>query len=192
MKTKNGMILSRYYTIADFEKEEAFLREQQRKGFQLKKFVLPCFYVFEACDPEDMVYRLDFAEVKKENKDSYIQIFTDCGWEYLFDVNGWSYFRKLADEADEDNEIFSDMESKIDLLGRVTKRRLVPLAFIFLCCILPQLVLQFTGMSSEHSETATFSTFFFWFFAAMFLVYSALFIEMGVGLNRLKRKYSKG
>ena len=37
--------------------------------------------------------RLDFEQADKCGKTEYLQLYYDYGWEYLFDVNGFSYFR---------------------------------------------------------------------------------------------------
>ena len=57
-KTKTFL---RLFTIADYEEEEQWLRSQHQKGWKLQKIYFPCFYVFEECQPEDVVYRLDLS-----------------------------------------------------------------------------------------------------------------------------------
>lgn len=47
----------------------------------------PCFYIFEKCVPDDVVYRLDYKN-NTEN-DGYFQIFGDYGWEYIGRCVGW-------------------------------------------------------------------------------------------------------
>lgn len=46
------------------------------------------------CTPEDVVYQLDYNEEGLTHKDEYVQMFRDCGWEYIQDFGGYSYFRK--------------------------------------------------------------------------------------------------
>ena len=48
------------FTIADYEEEEMWLREQHRSGWKIVKMTPPCFYTFESCEPEDVIYRLDY------------------------------------------------------------------------------------------------------------------------------------
>lgn len=45
-----------------------------------------------------MIYRIDFNPQKKEDRDSYLQIFKDYGWDYIQDLNGFSY--STGDEND--------------------------------------------------------------------------------------------
>ncbi|WP_242622776.1 DUF2812 domain-containing protein [Lachnoclostridium sp. Marseille-P6806] len=87
----------RFFSIADFAEEEIWLREQHKKGWKLARMVPPCFYIFEACEPEDTIYRLDYRN--KEQTAEYMQMMEDFGWEYFAKCVGWLYFRKPAAAA---------------------------------------------------------------------------------------------
>ena len=65
---------------------------------------VPCFFHFESCEPEDVIYRLDFKN-NAENPE-YMQMVCDFGWEYVAKCTGWLYFRKPASDAEfeEDEE----------------------------------------------------------------------------------------
>ena len=52
--------LVRFFTIADYEEEELWLRKQHRNGLKLVKMTPPFFFTFEECTPEDVIYRLDY------------------------------------------------------------------------------------------------------------------------------------
>ena len=101
----------RFYTIADYEDEELWLRRQHQNGWKLVKMTPPCFYTFEECEPEDVVYRLDFKN--GEQTEEYLQMLRDFGWEYFFHLFGWLYFRKPASAAktEGEEELFSDNAS---------------------------------------------------------------------------------
>lgn len=130
----------RFFTIAEFKEEEEWLRNQHKNGWKLVKIVMSCIYIFEKCKPEDVIYRLDFTN--SEETSDYMQIFSDYGWEYLGKHIGWLYFRKSASEIDYENEgeIFSDNESKVEMLQKIMGKRMLPIMFIFLCIVLPQTV----------------------------------------------------
>lgn len=76
MNSKKTVI--RFFTIADYEEEEIWLRNQHKNGWKLSRMIPPCFFLFEKCIPEDVTYRLDY----KNNGEtgSYFQIFKDYGW----------------------------------------------------------------------------------------------------------------
>ena len=121
----------RFFTIADYEEEEAWLRERHREGWRLARTIVPCFYIFERCAPEDVVYRLDYKNNAQDAE--YMQMLRDFGWEYFNACMGWLYFRKPISEMDteQDAEIFSDDVSRIDMIDHIVKTRMLPLLIIF-------------------------------------------------------------
>ena len=84
---KDKKITFKYFSIAEYEKEEAYLRKMHQQGWKLVKISLRYLYVrayiFEKCQPEDVIYRTDYDQT---GGDAYIQMFADCGWEYLMRV----------------------------------------------------------------------------------------------------------
>ena len=76
----------RFFTIADYKEEENWLREQQRNGWKMTGMTLPCFYTFESCAPEDVIYRLDFKNERPTG--AAMQLTKDFGWEYFEDGAG--------------------------------------------------------------------------------------------------------
>ena len=46
-------------------------------------------------------------------------MFADCGWEYLQDFAGYSYFRKPVAEMKGEEAIFCDDASRLEMMRRV-------------------------------------------------------------------------
>ena len=134
METKK---VFKYFTIVNHEKEEEYLRSMHKDGWKFKKVSGFCMYHFEKCEPEDVIYRLDYNRDGILHKSEYTKMFEDCGWEYLQDYVGYSYFRKAAAEAVGADEIFCDDDSKLEMLKRVFRRRVILLLMIFLFLLLP-------------------------------------------------------
>ena len=113
----------RFFTIADYNEEQAWLEEQHENGWKLVKVTAPCFFTFEECVPEEVSYRLEFNQTKAT--DDYLQMYEDYGWEYIGGCMNWSYFRKPVVEstAEGENEIFSDDESRLNMIDRAIPRR---------------------------------------------------------------------
>ena len=176
MAEKKTMI--RFFTIADYEEEEEWLREMHKNGWKLTRTALPCFYFFEKCEPEDVVYRLDYKNGTQDSE--YMQMFKDYGWEYLNECMGWLYFRKSA-ASDGDMEIFSDDASRVEMIGKIVKTRLLPLAVIFLCCVMPNI----TGNVLRGKAGIVISI----IFLCLFALYLYLFLHCGLKFRRLKKKY---
>ena len=176
----------RVFTIADYEEEEIWLRKQHQQGWKLTKMIPPCFYLFEACEPQDVIYRLDYKNAAQT--EDYMQMLRDFGWEYFAQCLGWLYFRKPAEavESEQDGELFSDNASRVDLVSHVVKTRLIPLAIIFLCCVLPSFMRAMTG-----EFTGGIGVVFSIFFGFMFVVYVFLIIYCGTKLRKIRSKYDR-
>ena len=100
------------------EKEEAWLAEMAQQGFHLEKIELPGQYTFRQGKPGNYVYRLDFQTLRSKDRDSYLQLFADAGWEHIGDMGGWVYFRHKVTDS-EIPEIYSDLDSKIGKYHRL-------------------------------------------------------------------------
>lgn len=145
----------RFFTIADYEREAAYLRAMHRQGWKLVKvslfpFILVIRYSFESCPPQDTVYQLDFYPLNKAEQGPYLQLFADCGWEHITNFNTFSYFRKpVAElESEADDEIYNDAAGKLDMVKRLLAWRFLPalLAFLALSALLWS---QFSGWTDQ-------------------------------------------
>ena len=118
--------------------------------------------------------------------DEYMQMLKDFGWEYFAQCFGWLYFRKPADtvESEQDGELFSDNASRAEMVNHVVKTRLIPLAIIFLCCVLPNFIRYASG-----EFIGGFRSFFGIFFGVMFVVYVFLIVYCGNKLRKIKGRY---
>ncbi|MBU3189577.1 DUF2812 domain-containing protein [Clostridium bowmanii] len=133
METK---VMKKFFGLADFVEEQEFLQKQHKAGWKLKTFKALKKYTFEKCEPVEYIYQLDFNEEGKY-EEAYIQMFEDCGWEYIMKYQKWYYFRKAkCDVGENDNSIFSDAESKIDMCKKVYKTQgiaIFPLLAVISC-----------------------------------------------------------
>ncbi len=183
---KNTKTLFRFYTLFEYEEEQAFLEKQHKNGWKVVSFKLPGLYKFEKCEPEDMTYRIDFTNENGSKNPEYRQMFADNGWEFLWSVNGFSIFRKplAANNTDNSNEIFSDNSSKLQMLQKIQQRRFLPLITIFLCAVLPNFIKGIHGdfgcAMGDYVITA--------FFALMFSLYTYVFIKSFVKIKKLKER----
>ncbi|MCQ4638534.1 DUF2812 domain-containing protein [Anaerovorax odorimutans] len=176
------------FLLTDYEKEEQFLRERHNQGYRLTRVGMPFFYYFEECEPEDVVYRLDFNPQEASEKEGYLQLYADYGWEYLQELNGFSYFRKKAANAEESElEIFCDNESKLEMLKRIFMKRMLLLMAIFLCAGVAQIPSIINGV---HDNAAGIMLIVLW--TILVVVYGVTFVHCGIGFYRLKKKYSQG
>ena len=172
--------VTRFFTIADYNEEEIWLRAQHRSGWRLVTMTPPCFFVFESCEPEDVVYRLDFKN--GEPTEEYRQMARDFGWEYVMQSMGWMFFRKpaAADKAEGEDELFSDDASRADLASHILKTRYLPIMIVFLCIIVPQMIRAVSGGMGPASG------FFGAFFGIFFGLYVYLMVHCGIKLKSIR------
>lgn len=165
----------KWFDITMHEEEQEYLRAMHAQGWRLQR-VRWAFYTFEQCTPEDVIYQLDYHQ-EIEDRGEYLQMFRDCGWEYIQDMMGYSYFRKPAREMQDEESIFCDDESRIAMWDRVFKGRVRVLLIMLCCVIIPQLVMQ------SHNHTAG-GEFLYGTFIGLLLVYLVILI-------RFARKYQQ-
>lgn len=127
---------NKWFTVMDYEKEAEYLSDMHAKGWKLNRVKYLGTYYFEECEPAEYSYQLDYNQDAAKEKDEYIQMFADCGWEYIQDFVGYSYFRKPVEEGCEAEEIFCDDDSRIEMMKRVFRGRILPLIVIFMCLVI--------------------------------------------------------
>ncbi|MGG0889505.1 DUF2812 domain-containing protein [Cytobacillus horneckiae] len=103
--------MKKFKMFFDIEKQEQWLNEQLQKGYRCTNISGLGIYTFEKTDKR-YVMRLDYQDYlpKKKFKD-YKGIYEDFGWIYINGpwLGGIRYWQK---EDDDQNEIFSDRQSK--------------------------------------------------------------------------------
>ena len=179
MKTKKQY---KYFTIFEYEKEQIYLQNMHKEGWKFVKVSGLGTYHFVECTPEDVVYQLDYNQEGLANKAEYVQMFNDCGWEYIQDYTGYSYFRKPAADMNGAEEIFCDDESRVQMMDRVYKGRLLPLVVLFSCVLLPQFLLS---LCSYHNYILAA------FLGGIIALYVAVFTAFAVQYYKFKDKTDK-
>lgn len=139
METKKQF---KWFTIFEYEKEQDYLREMHKSGWKFVKVKGLGMYYFEKCVPQDVVYQLDYNKDGLSHKEEYLKMFDDCGWEYIQDYAGYSYFRKSVAEDGVAEGIFCDEESRFQMMQRVIKGRMLPLLLLFFTVLLPQFMIS--------------------------------------------------
>jgi hypothetical protein len=120
----------RWFWAWQDHREEEWLGGMSREGWHLESFSLPGVYHFRKGEPKHYVYRLDFQTSPMKDREAYLQLFRDAGWEHMGNMAAWEYFRKEA-PLGEEPEIFTDPESKIKKYQRI-----IGFLFIFFTVLL--------------------------------------------------------
>lgn len=185
MKTRKAEL--RFFDVMDYEKEAEYLSQRHREGWKFTGVMFPGFYHFVACEPEEVCYQLDYNKDGTENLEEYRQMFTDLGWEYLFDYVGYSYFRKARKDMDRDEEIFCDEDSRFDMMKRIFMGRMIPLVLLFCFVILPSVIMTFIGGSMGHPMPKAFGG----MMMILFFVYLAIFVKFTAQYIAFKKKIGR-
>ena len=100
MEKKEIKKLWRFYSIADYEKEEAFLNEMARAGWNLTAVGF-CRYIFRRGNEGEFIYKLDMVERSEsdEVKESYFNFLSECGIRVVGEFKDWIYLQKPASEG---------------------------------------------------------------------------------------------
>ena len=118
MEKKEIKKVWRFYTIADYEKEENFLNEMARDGWNLTAVGF-CRYIFRRGTPGEYIYKLDMVERGDSDqvKESYFNFLTDCGIRVVGEFKDWIYLQKRA--ADGPFDMKNDTYAKLRQLNKV-------------------------------------------------------------------------
>ena len=68
MKTKKEF---KYFTIFRYEEEQEYLSDMHRHGWKFTKISGIGTYHFEECEPEEVVYQLDYNQEGRKQKEEY-------------------------------------------------------------------------------------------------------------------------
>ena len=174
METKKEM---KFFTVVDFDREEDYLRRMHQSGWKLSKVKFMTYY-FDKAEPEDVVYKLDYRRDQKE-KEAYVRLFADYGWEYLQDVNGFSYFRKPSAQFEEGEaeELFNDRESKLAMVKRVIATTLGLQVFVL-----------FLNLYNLHLSGRTLPFGLDWIMLTVLVILVGVMVYVCSGYLRLQKK----
>jgi Protein of unknown function (DUF2812) len=110
--------MKKFKWFISIEKEERWLNEQLQKGYRCTNISGLGVYTFEKTD-KTYVMRLDYQDyLSKKKLVEYKGIYEDFGWSYLkgYWLSGIRYWQK---ESDDQDEIFSDRESRSHYYKRI-------------------------------------------------------------------------
>ena len=108
----------RYYNIAEYEKEEQWINEMAKEGWQLTAIGF-CRYIFRRGTPGEYIYKLDVVErtASDEVKESYFNFLTECGICVVGEFKDWIYLQKRA--ADGPFDMKDDTYAKLRTVNKV-------------------------------------------------------------------------
>ncbi|MBQ5903816.1 MAG: DUF2812 domain-containing protein [Alistipes sp.] len=144
----------RYFTIAEYDKEEQWLNEMAREGWNLTAVGF-CRYIFRRGTPGEYIYKLDIVErtSSDEVKESYFNFLTECDIRIVGEFKDWLYLQKKA--ADGPFDMKDDTYAKLRTVNKVYSfavRTLCRLLTVFATVILINIVCGAIASSFSVSE----------------------------------------
>lgn len=134
--------MKKFNMFFDIKKEEQWLNEQLQEGYRCTNISGIGIYTFKKTDKRYVV-RLDYQDyLPKKKFKEYKAIYEDFGWIHIeqYRLSGIQYWQK---EEDDQNEIFSDRQSK----GNYYKRLMsYSFGFGMLCLFFCYLLYKDSGL----------------------------------------------
>ena len=105
----------RLFLAYEDQNQEAWLEALAQQGWHLSRPGLFRF-TFTQGEPSLNRYRLDYQMLRGRQRDEYLDLFRDAGWDLLGEVSNRYYFKARTDAFCP--EVFSDPESRRDRIRR--------------------------------------------------------------------------
>jgi hypothetical protein len=172
---KTGIHQLKWFWPWQDDAEEVWLRKMSQQGWRLAKADLVGYYTFQAAQPADYVYRLDYQTPAKKEMPDYLQLFQDAGWEHVTRLSSWHYFRKLHQEGEEP-QIFTDVDSKIAKHNRLLEALALPASLS---------VLFINFLVTDPTSVA--QSVFQFVYLVLFIVLVVMIIGIAIKIDRLKK-----
>ena len=110
--------MTKFRLYLDKDKETTWLNEMAAKGYALKGFFAG-FYTFEACEPGEYMYQIDFGSKMYSVSDDYREFMAENNIEIVCLWGYWIILRKRASEGD--FVLYTDVDSSIEHYTKILK-----------------------------------------------------------------------
>ncbi len=176
MEKKN--VIKLFFAWQD-EKEQSWLEQMAADGWMLDDVVF-IYYTFHKEKPQTVHYRLDYQELKENELQDYLNLFTDAGWDYKGRMNNWFYFCSRGEKT---KEIYTDVHSKVQKYKRIIR------TLVLACFLLFYPSISFFYFS-ERTITSPFDIVmdviqFLVFLLEILLVYNT--IRLAIWINKMEK-----
>lgn len=147
----------RFFTIADYEREEQWINEMAREGWNLT--AVGFFrYIFRRGMAGEYIYKLDLIERTEsdEVKESYFNFLTECNIRIVGEFKDWLFLQKRA--ADGPFDMKNDTYAKLRTVNKIysfSVRTLCRLLRIFLLWILLLSWADFVAPQSDFAQVCS-------------------------------------
>jgi len=94
----------RPFPVWKSEAELRWLEDKAAHGYRLVKSFNP-LYIFVRGEPETVRFCHGFTRIRFKDRDEYLQLYADAGWQYVSSWVGWHYFKSSVATASDMDRI---------------------------------------------------------------------------------------
>lgn len=143
----------RYFTIADYEREQKWLNAMSRSGWNFVR-TNGFIYTFEKGTPGEYIYKLDLPNESMTDVevDAYYKFMEECGIEVVSSFKFWRYLRKKSADGpfDATNNVMIQLSMVNKAYGVATKTMNIIIVIFALLILALNIALSFvTGNVAE-------------------------------------------
>lgn len=143
----------RYYTIADYEREQKWLNAMSRSGWNFVR-TNGFIYTFEKGTPGEYIYKIDLPNdsMTDVEVDAYYKFMEECGIEVVSSFKFWRYLRKKSADGpfDTANNTMGQLSMVNKAYGMATKMLCIMIAIFAVIILALNIALSFvTGIAAE-------------------------------------------
>ena len=123
-------VVRKFFPVWGHQKEEEWLNEMSKEGWQLVEVRVPKYTFIEA-EPNEYTYRLEFLDVKLDAKQrkEYIEFVESTEAEEIGSCGNWIYLSRKSMLGE--FELFSDIDSQINHYRRMSMLMKILLVSMF-------------------------------------------------------------
>ena len=143
----------RYYTIADYEREQKWLNAMSRSGWNFVR-TNGFIYTFEKGTPGEYIYKIDLPNdsMTDVEVDAYYKFMEECGVEVVSSFKFWRYLRKKSADGpfDTANNTMGQLLMVNKAYGMATKMLCIMIAIFAIIIMALNIAISFVnGIAAE-------------------------------------------
>lgn len=143
----------RYYTIADYEREQKWLNAMSRSGWNFVR-TNGFIYTFEKGTPGEYIYKIDLPNdsMTDVEVDAYYKFMEECGIEVVSSFKFWRYLRKKSADGpfDTANNTMAQLSMVNKAYGMATKMLCIMIAIFAVIILALNIAISFVnGIAAE-------------------------------------------
>jgi hypothetical protein len=143
----------RYFTIADYEREQKWLNAMSRSGWNFVR-TNGFIYTFEKGTPGEYIYKIDLPNdsMTDVEVDAYYKFMEECGIEVVSSFKFWHYLRKKSADGpfDTANNTMGQLLMVNKAYGMATKMLCIVIAIFAIVILALNIALSFVnGVAAE-------------------------------------------